>query len=313
MSPWQNIKLSSGIKEKALDLGFDLVGIAPSAILKENGDVLSSWCAEGMNADMGYLSRDIAKRINPELLFPGTKSVIVTALNYYTEKKQGGNGVPILSRYTYGRNYHDVITGKLNVIIEYLKKNSPGSSAKGYVDSAPILEKAWAARAGLGWQGRHSVLINSKLGSFFFLGIILTDAELSYDEPATEDLCGLCRLCIESCPTGAINENRTIDARKCIAYLTIESKQPLTANIVNNFEGRVFGCDKCQEVCPWNRNAQTHDHPEFAISEEVSSMTSSDWLELTEEDFRRLFGPTPAGRRKYEIFISNVRNLMRSA
>ena len=307
------ILISGLIRDKALAVGFDLAGIAPAAVLKEHGEVLSDWCATGMNAGMGYLSRNTEKRINPELLFAGTRSVIVTGLSYYTEKKQGGNGIPVLSRYAYGKNYHDVITEKLNILIDYIKEIAPGSTGKGFVDSAPILEKAWASRAGLGWQGRHSVLVNRQIGSFFFLGILLTDLELSYDEPVKEDHCGSCRLCIEICPTGAINGNRTLDACKCIAYQTIDSEVPMNEDYVKIIEGRIYGCDKCQEVCPWNKNATHHKTPEFELDPEVIRMSAADWRKLSKDDFKRLFGKTPMGRRKYEIFIRNVTNVTKSS
>ena len=307
------ILISGLIRDKALAVGFDLAGIAPTTVLKEHGEVLSDWCADGMNAGMGYLSRNIEKRINPELLFEGTRSVIVTGLSYYTEKKQGGNGIPVLSRYAYGKNYHDVITEKLNNLLDYIKEIAPGSTGKGFVDSAPILEKAWASRAGLGWQGRHSILVNRQIGSFFFLGILLTDLELSYDEPVKEDHCGSCRLCIEACPTGAINGNRTLNACECIAYQTIDSEVPMSEDYIKNIEGRIYGCDKCQEVCPWNKNATHHKTPEFELDPEVIRMTAIDWRQLSKEDFKRLFGRTPMSRRKYEIFIRNVTNVTKSS
>ncbi|MCX6253476.1 MAG: tRNA epoxyqueuosine(34) reductase QueG [Bacteroidia bacterium] len=259
--------LSVLIKEKARELGFDLCGIAPSKSLKGHEPIIKKWCSSGMNGDMHYLGQNIEKRINPGLLHPGTRSVIVTGLNYFTDKKQAGNGIPIVSMYAYGVNYHDVIKAKLNKILDYIKSISPEAEGKSYVDSAPIIEKAWAREAGLGWPGRHSILINKKIGSFFFLGVILLNINLEFDEPFNEDHCGTCRLCIESCPTGAINENRTIDVRRCIAYLTIENKNPVSEELTLKLEGRVFGCDKCQDVCPWNRNASPHKNPEFNLSE----------------------------------------------
>ena len=254
------------IREKAIELGFDLCGIAPSGILKEHEPVINNWCSSGMNGEMNYLCQNIDKRIEPGLLFSGAKSVIVTGLNYYADREQGGKGIPVISRYAYGVNYHDVVITKLNAILDYIQSISPDAKGRSFVDSAPLLEKAWARKAGLGWPGRHSVLINKQIGSFFFLGVIILNIDLDYDEPFNEDHCGACRLCIESCPTGAINENRTIDARRCIAYLTVESKAPVNEELVKKFEGRVFGCDRCQEVCPWNKNAKTNKNPEFELS-----------------------------------------------
>lgn len=298
--------LSVLIKEKAHDLGFDLSGIAPSKILKEHEPIIKNWCSSGMNGEMNYLGQNLEKRINPALLFPGAKSVIVTGLNYYTDKKQSGDDIPIISRYAFGINYHDVIKRKLNKILDYIKNIRPDAEGKSFIDSAPILEKAWAREAGLGWRGRHSILINNKIGSFFFLGVIVLDIDLDYDETFSEDHCGTCRLCIDSCPTGAINENRTIDVRKCIAYLTIESKAPVPADLIGKMEGRVFGCDKCQEVCPWNKNAKPHKNPEFELSEEVERMNSDEWLNLSREQFHRLFKRSVIERRTYDRFMRNV-------
>jgi epoxyqueuosine reductase len=300
---------SSLIKEKALELGFDLCGIAVSKKLKEKKSILNNWCLSGMNGEMSYLGRNIDKRIDPSLLFPGAKSVIVTGLNYYTESKQGGNGVPVVSRYAYGTNYHDVISGKLDKLLDYIKGISPESDGQVFVDSAPILEKAWAQEAGLGWQGRHSILINKEIGSFFFLGIIVLNTGLDCDEVFKEDPCSSCRLCIDSCPTGAINENRTIDVRKCIAYITIESKAPAPDEIVSELEGRVFGCDRCQEACPWNKKARLHNNPEFEISHELKEMTATDWQNLTEVQYNRIFKKSPIARRKYKLFMRNVTNV----
>ena len=309
MTTITDTKLSSLIKEKATELGFDLCGIAASKKLIDKESVLSNWCLSGMNGEMSYLGRNIDKRIDPALLFPGAKSVIVTGLNYFSEKKQGGNGVPVVSRYAYGINYHDVIVGKLNKLLNYIKGISPESEGHEFVDSAPILEKAWAQEAGLGWQGRHSILINKEIGSFFFLGIIVLNIKLDYDEAFNEDPCFSCRLCIDSCPTGAINENRTIDVRKCISYVTIESKVPAPREIVSDLGGRVFGCDRCQEVCPWNMKARPHNTPEFEISPELKMMTIEDWKNLTEDQFNRIFKKSPIERRKYNLFMRNVTNV----
>jgi epoxyqueuosine reductase len=306
MNPPADKELSELIRKKAGELGFDLCGIAPSRIMIEHEPVLKSWCSAGMNGGMDYLGRNTARRINPEMLFPGAKSVIVTGLNYFTRAKQGGGGIPVISRYAYGINYHDVIISKLNKLIEFIKQYRPDAGARSFVDSAPLLEKAWAREAGLGWPGRHSVVINKRIGSFFFIGIILTGLSLEYDRPVTEDNCRGCRLCIESCPTGAINENRTIDVRKCIAYLTIESKEPVPEKFVPVMEGRVFGCDKCQEVCPWNRSALPGTVPEFEMKPGVRQMTTDDWLNLSEEKFRALFKSSAIGRKDYRIFAENI-------
>ena len=301
-----NKSISTLIREKAHESGFDLCGIAPSGVLNENGAVLAEWCKSGMNADMAYLSDNIEKRTDPGLLLPGARSVILTGLNYYTERKQGGNGIPVISKYAYGVDYHPVIMDKLYRIIDCIKDIHPESDNKAFVDSAPLLEKPWATRAGLGWQGRHSILINKKIGSFFFLGAIVTDLELEYDNPSIEDHCGNCRLCIDACPTTAINENRTIDSRRCIAYQTIESKMPVSDEISGKLSGMIFGCDICQEVCPWNKFSKPHTTPDFEISPELLLLTADEWKNLAKDQFKRLFKRSAIGRRKYETFLKNV-------
>ena len=298
--------LSLLIKAKARDLGFDLCGIAASRSLKEREDILKTWCSSGMNAGMNYLARGIEKRINPESLFPGAKSLIVTGINYYTDKQQTEPGVPVLSRYAYGEAYQDVIKRKLKELLVFIKSMEPEAEGRPFSDSAPLLEKAWAAEAGIGWQGRHSIVINKKIGSFFFIGILILNIELEYDMPVTQDYCGNCRLCIDLCPTGAINENHTIDARKCIANLTIENRGPIPEEIIPKLEGRVYGCDRCQEVCPWNGNALQHKVPEFQIEDELAKMTAYEWSSLSRERFKRLFKKTPVGRKKYKTLMENV-------
>ena len=298
--------LSVLIKEKATDLGFDLCGIASSRSLSEREGILQKWCDAGMNAGMNYLARDTWKRINPEALVPGTKSLVVTGLSYYTGVKQKEAGVPILSRYVYGENYHDVITRKLEKLLSFINTIRPGTEGRIFVDSGPIMEKAWAVEAGLGWQGKHSVVINENIGSFFFIGILVIPIELDYDRPLSEDKCGNCSLCIELCPTGAINENHTIDARRCIANLTIENRGQIAPELLPFLEGRIYGCDRCQEVCPWNKDVKPHSHPEFDLPEEIEKMTREEWLNLSEDNFVRLFKGSEIARKKYGPFMKNV-------
>ncbi len=298
--------LSFLIKKYAAEVGFDLCGFAQARSLEEHRNIIANWTLAGMNGDMAYLGQNIGKRIDPRILVPGARSIIVTGLNYYTEKKQGGNGVPVISRYAYGANYHYVIKSKLNRIISFIKDIHPEASGKAFVDTAPLLEKAWGKEAGLGFPGRHSVLINKELGSFFFLGIIVMNIDLEYDKPATKDYCGSCNLCVGACPTGAINSDRTIDSRKCIAFLTLESKTSIPDDLSNKLEGRIFGCDRCQEVCPWNKNSKPHSTPEFEIPEEVKKMTAEDWKALTRKDYKRLFKDSVIGRRSYCRLMDNI-------
>ena len=229
------------IKEYARNVGFDLCGIAQTRTLEEHRPVLKNWVANGMNGDMEYLGQHITKRTDPGILFPGAKSIIVTGLNYYTDKTQGGNGVPVISRYAYGTNYHTVIKGKLNKILSFIQNHHPEVNGRAFVDTAPILEKAWGKEAGLGWPGKNSVLINKEYRFILSsLGILIVDIELDYDTPAQEDYCGTCNNCIDACPTGAINNDRTLDVRKCIAYQTLEAKSPIPEEIVEKLDGQDF-------------------------------------------------------------------------
>ena len=294
------------IKDKARETGFDLCGIAEARSLSEYFQVLKEWCGKGMNADMAFLARDMGNRFDPSLNLPGVKSVVVTGLSYNLEMMQKEPGVPLLSRYAYGIDYHEVIREKLESIHGLIKSLAPGTTGKVFVDSGTIAEKMWAKEAGLGWQGRHSIIINDTIGSFFLIGIILTDLELLHDKPYSGDHCGDCRLCIETCPTGAINEDRTIDARKCIANLTIENREPIPAEIVPKLGRRVYGCDRCQEVCPWTSNALPCRTPEFFLDDEISAMTTEEWKSLTEDKFMELFSRSAIKRVKYDRFVRNI-------
>jgi epoxyqueuosine reductase len=304
--------LSVIIKEKSLSLGFDICGIAQSRVLSENGAVLKKWCEDGMNGKISYLETNIEKRINPEQLFQGAKSLVVTGMSYYSEMKQKKTGVPLISRYAYGTDYHYVITKKLEELLTFIKGIDPSAKGRSYVDSAPLLEKPWAKEAGLGWQGKHSIVINKKTGSFFFIGILVLNLDLQYDNPFAGEHCGDCRLCIDQCPTGAINNNRTIDVRKCIANLTIEDRGPIPEEIIPKLGGRVYGCDRCQEVCPWNKDAKPDIHPEFALSEEIAEMNLDEWQTLSKERYDRLFKNSAMNRVKYDHFMQNIRVITKS-
>jgi len=304
--------LSAGIKSKAHELGFDICGIAKARSLDEYGPRLKSWTEAGMNDIMGYLARDINKRLNPESILRGAKSMVVTGLSYYSENMQRDPEAPVLSRYAYGTDYHEVITEKLGKLLSWVKSVKPEAEGKHVVDNAPVLEKAWAKEAGLGWQGRHSVLINKEIGSFFFIGILILNIGMDYDMPFNEEYCRECRICIEACPTEAINDNRTIDTRKCIANLTIENRGPIPEKIIPHLGGRVYGCDRCQEVCPWNNGIKSNRNAEFIINEEVSGMSLEDWKNLSKEQFSNLFKRSSMERIKYEKLLSNIEASVRS-
>lgn len=298
-------ELSGRIKGLAYELGFDICGIAGYKVLDQNAGILERWCEAGMNDKMGYLSRNIAKRADPAFLLKDAKSLVVTGISYYSDERQIKPGVPVLSRYAYGKDYHNVIIPKLEKLLESIKEISPLESGRAFSDSAPLFEKPWAKEAGLGWQGKHSILINKEIGSFFFLGVLILNLELEYDKPYEKDGCGDCSLCIKSCPTGAINSDRTIDARKCIANLTIEDRGPLPEAIVPKMGMRIYGCDRCQEVCPWNRHAKPGAQ-EFMISPELEGMTPDDWLSLSREDFDRIFRDSAVERVGYEKLMQNI-------
>jgi epoxyqueuosine reductase len=304
--------LSKIIKAKTRELGFNICGIAKVRSLDENGPRLRSWIEAGMNDIMGYLARDIDKRLNPCSLFPDAKSVIVTGLSYYSEKMQYDPKAPVLSRYVYGADYHEVIAAKLEQLLRWIKNVRTGTEGKVLVDSSPIMEKAWGREAGLGWQGRHSILINREIGSFFFIGILILNFELDYDTPFSGDYCGKCRICINECPTKAINDNHTIDARKCIANITIERRGPVPEHLIPSLGGRIYGCDRCQEVCPWNNTGSCVTTPEFTLDKEISEMTAEDWKNLSEEAYLRLFGRSAMRRIKYEKLMSNIAAATRS-
>jgi epoxyqueuosine reductase len=312
MIPSEDTLLSSAIKNKAIKLGFDLCGIAESRTLSENGSILKAWCAEGMNDKMYYLERNFEKRLDPGYLVSGAKSLVVTGLSYYSENKQLDLNAPIISRYTYGADYHDVILKKLLKLLDFIKSAEPQAEGMAFVDSAPLLEKAWAQEAGLGWQGKHSIVINKEIGSFFFIGTLVLNIPLVYDMPFTSDFCGECRLCIDECPTGAINNNRTIDARKCIANLTIENRGAIPEELIPKLGRRVYGCDRCQEVCPWNRHAVPNSHTELEINEEIANMSLSDWKSLSKDKYEKNFKRSAMGRVKYESLVRNIADVTRS-
>lgn len=304
--------LTQSIRQKAMEVGFDLCGFARAGRLHHEGQKLMEWCSAGMNGSMDYLSRNPEARADPSILLPGTASVIVTGLSYSATPVQGKDGLPFFSRYAYGHDYHEVVKGKLKSIVSFIKEAEPSASARAFVDTAPVLEKAWARKAGLGWQGRHSIIINKDIGSFFFIGIILTDLALDSDDAYVEDQCHDCRKCITCCPTGAINEDRTIDARRCIAYLTIEDENAVPHDIRGKLGGRIFGCDLCQEVCPWNRNKPSGKTAEFRISDELAGMTVEDWKNLDPLRFNRLFRKSPVRRGGYSRLRKNIDSALTS-
>ncbi len=300
------IGLSGLIKNKATELGFDLCGIARARRLSECESVLKRWCDEGMHDKMNYLTRDPDIRANPGILFPGAESIVVTGLNYFTDKRQKHPDVPLISMYAFGKDYHNLITGRLEKLLSFIQTIVPGAMGKAFCDDAPVLEKPWAVEAGLGWRGKHSVIINNRIGSFFFIGELVLNIGLDYDKPVEVDKCGSCTACIDKCPTGAINDDRTVDARRCIANLTIGNRGPVPEEIIPLMGRKVYSCDICQEVCPWNAKAKPHNTPEFTIPDELARMTKKEWLSLDRNKFDSLFKGTPVERVKFDRFKRNI-------
>lgn len=302
-------KHSLFIKQKAKQLGFLDCGIAKAGFLEEEAPRLEAWLMQGMHGEMGYMANHFDKRLDPTLLVPGAKSVISLLFNYYSEAKQSDPEAPKISRYAYGVDYHYVVKDKLRELVESMEAEIGAFEGRVFVDSAPVLEKAWAAKSGLGWRGKHTNLISKKKGSYFFLAEIICDLELSPDAPV-QDHCGDCTRCIDACPTDAIEQPYIVNGSKCISYATIELKSDTLPDFFKGkMENWVFGCDICQEVCPWNRFSSPHKTAEFTPSEALLHMSKRDWEEISEEVFRELFRKSPVKRTKFEGLKRNIRFL----
>jgi len=302
----RKIALTWKIRESLRMEGFDIYGIARAAPHHEDSAHIADWITAGKNGSMGFLERNLDKRGDITTLVEGAKSVIMAGIRYYSNDIAAGEDNYFVSRYARVRDYHFVIEEKLGRVQKIIKKEVPEALCRVFSDAGPVTEKAWAIRAGLGWRGKHSLVINKDIGSFFFLGEIVTTAEFIYDNATSRDRCGDCTLCLDACPTGAICGDRTIDARRCISYLTIEH----TGNIPEEFRGRtermIFGCDRCQEVCPWNRKAVPYTDKELVPDFPVTSLTRKDWHNLTPEEFKRVFRSSPAKRTGYDKIRRNI-------
>ena len=295
------------VKETAAMLGFDFCGIATAGFLNEDARRLENWLQQGFHGSMQYMQNHFDLRTDPTKLVPGAKSVITLLINYYpTEKQTEGN--PKVSKYAYGKDYHDVIREKLNHFYFLLKEKIGEIHGRGFVDSAPVLERAWAKKAGLGWIGKNGNLINKKQGSFFFIASLITDLNLIADESIAKDYCGTCTRCIDECPTDAILPNKVVDGSKCISYFTIELKDALIPEkMKGKFDNWLFGCDVCQDVCPWNRFVKPNTEKSFDPITEILNYNSKDWKELTEEKFKVIFAKSPLKRTKYEGIKRNLK------
>jgi len=308
-----NTEISRAIKAKALELGFADCGFARAESLPEDATRLREWLDEGRHARMGYMANHFEKRTDPTRLVEGALSVISLLFNYYTDKGQKDSQAPVISKYAYGRDYHWVMKDRMHQLLAFIESLQAGTEGRVFVDSAPVLDRAWARRAGLGWIGKNSCLISRKSGSFVFIGEIILNLELDPKQVPESDFCGSCRRCLESCPTGAILENRTLDAERCISYQTIENKGEISPELKGRLAGRIFGCDICQDVCPWNRKALLHAAPEFEASEELLEMTAEDWSQLDQETYRKLFKDSPVERAGYTKLMSTLDFLSKKA
>lgn len=297
------------VKAFARNLGFDFCGIAKAQRLDDDARRLEQWLSKGMHGDMRYMENYFDLRTDPSKLVPGAKSVITLLLNYFPAEKQNQQA-PKISKYAYGKDYHDVIRKKLQALLGLIKEHIGEVHGRGFVDSAPVLERSWAQRSGLGWIGKNGNLINKQKGSFFFIATLITDLELLYDDPFAKDFCGTCTRCIEACPTDAILPDKVVDGSKCISYFTIEMKEMLIPEKVKNkFEDWMFGCDICQDVCPWNRFSVPANEVEFKPLPEILNFTTSQWEELTEEAFKKIFRHSSLKRTKFSGIKRNLRFL----
>ena len=302
--------LNSIIKQKAVELGFLECAILPVAQLNEEQKHLEQWLNKGMHGEMGYMARNVDKRLDPAKLYENAKTIIVVLQNYFTHKTQSDPEAPVISKYAYGIDYHFVIRSKLRKLSEEIEVIAGPCNTRPFTDSAPVLERAWAQRAGLGWIGKNSNLISTRHGSFFFIGELILDIELPYDIPhIMSDHCGTCTRCIDACPTQAIVENKVVDARKCISYQTIELKGDLDEDLKGKFKNRVFGCDICQDVCPWNLKAHPHEESDFAPHKELLTLTSEEWHSMDKQRFNNLFKNSPVKRAGYKGLSRNLKFL----
>ncbi|WP_156032805.1 tRNA epoxyqueuosine(34) reductase QueG [Prevotella sp. 10(H)] len=299
------------IKEYAYSLGFGACGICKAEeVGDENRDAYEEWIRNSYQADMDYMQRNADKRCDPVLLVEGAKSVVSVALNYYPEKKQPQDH-PQFAYYAYGKDYHDILKIKLQQLFDFIKSIEPTTEGRCFVDTAPVLERYWAAKAGIGFIGKNSLIIIPKKGSYFFLGELIINLELDYDEPLALS-CGSCTRCVDTCPTKAITSPKIVDSNKCISYQTIENKGSIDENIAPSMDNRFYGCDICQQVCPWNRYAQPHSISEFNPSEDFLNLSFEKLDNLSEEEYRKIFKGSAVKRAKFSGLKRNLETIKRN-
>jgi len=292
------------IKTEAKRLGFLSCGFSRAEFLEEEAPRLEQWLNKNMHGEMQYMENHFDKRLDPRLLVDGARSVISLLLNYYPQETQKNETYKI-SKYAYGQDYHHVIKSKLRQLQEFISIEIGEVNGRAFVDSAPVMDKAWAAKSGLGWMGKHSNLLTQQIGSFYFIAELIVDLELEYDSPVT-DHCGSCTACIDACPTEAIVKPYVVDGSKCISYFTIELKNEIPLSVKDKFDDWIFGCDVCQDVCPWNRFSKAHNEPLFTPHPELLSMTKKDWEEITEDVFKKVFQKSAVKRTKFSGFQRNI-------
>ena len=299
-------KYSQLIKSEALRLGFMACGIAKADFLADEAPRLENWLKNNNHGEMGYMENHFDKRLDPRLLVDDAKSVISLTLNYFTEEKQLDQSAPKISKYAYGADYHNVIKEKLRELLNFINEQIGEVSGRCFVDSAPVMDKAWAQKAGLGWRGKNANLISKNAGSFFFLAELIIDLDLAYDSPFVADHCGSCTRCIDACPTDAIMAPYVVDGSKCISYLTIELKNEIPNEFKGRMENWMFGCDICQDVCPWNRFATPHQEPDFEPALPLLQLNSKELTEMTDEVFKKVFKGSAVKRTKFAGLKRNI-------